>query len=184
LKSIRGYAARHDLRIDLGSVPSKPVLLLTGWTDYAFSSDNVAHQGGLSLSPPELDVRGGWPWRPAITDIGIPVGRPQTIVVDLAPVLRGGSARFGSRRTCESTGTRSCWRPRLTSIRYGPSAQSVGGDPQESWVLAWSVGRIGTALYDYDDVSSNPMEGDAWPVREGDVRPLLEVRYVRDRQTW
>ena len=51
LKSIRGYAARHDLRIDLGSVPSKPVLLLTGWTDYAFSSDNVAaHQGGLRLS--------------------------------------------------------------------------------------------------------------------------------------
>src|SRR5262249_35896134 len=39
LKAIRGYAARHELRIDLGNVPSKPLLLMTGWTDYAFSSD-------------------------------------------------------------------------------------------------------------------------------------------------
>src|SRR4029453_7996245 len=39
---IRGYAAPHALTLDLGAVSDDPVLLLTGWTDYAFSSDNVA----------------------------------------------------------------------------------------------------------------------------------------------
>ena len=53
------------------------MLLLTGWTDYAFSSDNVAaHQAGLSLSSPSLQVKDAdGTWRTAIADIGIP-GRP------------------------------------------------------------------------------------------------------------
>ena len=42
---IRGYADAHTLTLDLGRVPDRAALLLTGWTDYAFSSDNVAaHQ--------------------------------------------------------------------------------------------------------------------------------------------
>jgi hypothetical protein len=90
LESIRGYAAAHTLTIDLGVVPTRPVLLLTGWTDYAFSSDNVAaHQAGLAMSSPALDVQDhSGAWRTAVKDIGIPVGRPQTIVVDLAEVLQ------------------------------------------------------------------------------------------------
>ena len=68
------------------------VLLMTGWTDYAFSSDNLAaHQAGLALSPPALDVRNAaGQWRTAIADLGIPVGRPQTIVADLSSALRPG----------------------------------------------------------------------------------------------
>jgi Flp pilus assembly protein TadD len=99
LGPFRGFAAPHTLSLDLGTDlgttargdPS-PMLLLTAWTDYAFSSDNVAgHQAGLSLSPPSLqikDLRGTW--RTAIADIGIPIGRPQTMVVDLAGHLRPG----------------------------------------------------------------------------------------------
>ena len=62
------------------------LLLLTGWTDYAFSSDNIAaHQAGLALHPPSLQVRdNNGEWQTVIEEIGIPVGRPQTIVVDLA----------------------------------------------------------------------------------------------------
>jgi Flp pilus assembly protein TadD len=91
LDRFRGYAAPHTLTLDLGpDVGKAPVLLLTAWTDYAFSSDNVAaNQAGLSLTAPLLQARdaaGGW--RTIVADIGIPVGRPQTVTVDLAGRLR------------------------------------------------------------------------------------------------
>jgi hypothetical protein len=96
LRRIRGYAEEHALVLDLAGLPAdRTLLLLTGWTDYAFSSDNVAaHQAGLAMRPPGLQVqdRSG-AWQTAIEDIGIPVGRPQTIVVDLAGKWRGPSRR-------------------------------------------------------------------------------------------
>ena len=95
LERIRGYAREHALTLDLSGLPdTHTVLLLTGWTDYAFSSDNVAaHQAGLALVPPRLDVEGpDGAWETAVEQIGIPVGRPQTIVVDLADL------RFHSRK--------------------------------------------------------------------------------------
>lgn len=66
--------------------PSSLVLFLTGWTDYAFSSDNVAAtQRGLQMKPPALQVRDEeGKWRTVVENIGIPVGRPQTVTVDLA----------------------------------------------------------------------------------------------------
>jgi tetratricopeptide (TPR) repeat protein len=87
---VRGYAKPHALTFDLSGLPaSHTLLLLTGWTDYAFSSDNVAaHQAGLSLAPPRLEVeRADGTWAVANPDVGIPVGRPQTVVVDLAGAL-------------------------------------------------------------------------------------------------
>jgi tetratricopeptide (TPR) repeat protein len=85
LRPIRGYADEHALTLDLGTNAARPLLLMTGWTDYAFSSDNVAasHQG-LSLKAPALQVqdREG-KWQTVIENIGIPVGRPQTVAVDL-----------------------------------------------------------------------------------------------------
>ena len=61
LERIRGYAKPHALTLDLGPAPAgdaATLLLLTGWTDYAFSADNVAaHQAGLPLDPPALQVR-------------------------------------------------------------------------------------------------------------------------------
>ena len=95
IEPIRGYAKRHSLTIDLAdpsaskAVAAGPdgriLLVLTGWTDYAFSSDNVAaHQAGLTLEPPALqvkDARGRW--QTVIPEIGVPVGRPQSVVIDL-----------------------------------------------------------------------------------------------------
>lgn len=91
VRAIRGYAAPHSLTIDLGSTRD-PVLVLTGWTDYAFSSDNVAaHQAGLTAEPPLLEARTlEGAWRPLATPVGIPVGRPQSIAVSLDGVLRPG----------------------------------------------------------------------------------------------
>ena len=95
LERIRGYAKPHALTLDLGAAPAgdaAPLLLLTGWTDYAFSTDNVAaHQAGLPLDPPALQVRdANGRWQTAIAEIGIPVGRPQTIVVDLSALRFNG----------------------------------------------------------------------------------------------
>jgi hypothetical protein len=90
VERIRGYAREHALSFDFSQEPvTHTLLLLTGWTDYAFSSDNVAaHQAGLVLTPPRLEVeRADGSWATAIAEIGIPVGRPQTIVVDLAGKL-------------------------------------------------------------------------------------------------
>src|SRR6185295_16491729 len=86
LHHIRGYAGEHTLTLDLGRKSmGRTLLLLTAWTDYAFSSDNVAaSQAGLSMKSPEIqvkDTRGQW--QTVIPDIGIPVGRPQTMVIDL-----------------------------------------------------------------------------------------------------
>jgi tetratricopeptide (TPR) repeat protein len=91
---IRGYAKDHSLTLDLAALPEgHSLLLLTAWTDYAFSSDNVAaHQRGLSLEPPVLEALGAdGVWRTALADVGIPVGRPQTVVWDLARLPKGGS---------------------------------------------------------------------------------------------
>ncbi|HET9531064.1 MAG TPA: FG-GAP-like repeat-containing protein, partial [Blastocatellia bacterium] len=90
LHRIRGYAKEHALTLDLGETSiTRTLLLLTGWTDYSFSSDNVAaHQAGLGLKPPALQVKDSrGEWKTLIDNIGFPVGRPQTIVVDLTGKL-------------------------------------------------------------------------------------------------
>jgi hypothetical protein len=92
LRRIRGYAEDHTLVLDLGDSPERgTVLVLTGWTDYAFSSDNVAaHQAGIAMKPPSLEVRNArGEWETAIAQVGIPVGRPQTIALDLSGLFRG-----------------------------------------------------------------------------------------------
>ncbi len=92
LEPFRGYAAPHTLTLDVAPVATAPILLLTAWTDYAFSSDVVAaHQAGLVLRPPLLQARdAGGRWRTIVKEIGIPVGRPQTVTVDLSGRLLPG----------------------------------------------------------------------------------------------
>ncbi|MDT4895297.1 MAG: hypothetical protein QOH25_374 [Acidobacteriota bacterium] len=87
LDRIRGYAGEHSLtmKLDKDGRGGRTLLLLTGWTDYAFSSDNVAaSHAGLETKLPALQVKDTeGEWRTVIEDIGIPVGRPQTVTVDL-----------------------------------------------------------------------------------------------------
>jgi hypothetical protein len=85
---IRGYADEHTLAMKLAErhpANQRMVLLLTGWTDYAWSSDNVAAiQARKAMMLPALQVKDAQgEWRTVIEDIGIPVGRPQTVTVDL-----------------------------------------------------------------------------------------------------
>src|SRR5262245_12769595 len=57
LEPIRGYAKAHAVTMRLPSraprTDARTVLLLTGWTDYAFSTNNIAgSQSGLTLAAP------------------------------------------------------------------------------------------------------------------------------------
>ena len=86
--NIRGYAETHDLTLNLDdkkNYKGRTLLLLTGWTDYAFSSDNLAaSQSGKSQFLPQLQVKNKrGEWQTVIDSIGISIGRPQTLVVDL-----------------------------------------------------------------------------------------------------
>jgi tetratricopeptide (TPR) repeat protein len=184
LERIRGYAKPHTLTLDLGSAPAgdaPTLLLLTGWTDYAFSTDNVAaHQAGLPLDPPALQVRDvSGRWQTAIAEIGIPVGRPQTIVVDLSKV------RFhGGRDVRITTSMRVYWdraqvatwdratAPRLTSLDATQADLSWRGFSAE----VTPDGREPYG-YDYQRVSTivpwKLMPGRY--TREGDVRELLRA---------
>src|ERR1043165_8196428 len=180
LKSIRGYAEDHELtlKLDAGS-PARVKLLLTGWTDYAWSSDNLAaSQSGKSLTLPALQVKDKQgQWRTIVENVGIPVGRPQTIVVDLT-----GKFLSDNREVRIVTNMRIYWDQILVDT-------STGNFPMQLTRLDPSVANLrwrGFSLehspdgrqpltYDYKQVSfTSP-----WKVmtgrytREGDVRELL-----------
>jgi len=176
---IRGYAKEHALTLDLsGLPPSHTRLLLTGWTDYAFSSDNVAaHQAGLRLVPPRLEVeRADGSWGIAVEQVGVPVGRPQTVVVDVAGLLGP------SRRVRLLTTMRVYWdevaaaapvsglalepvalEPVVADLRERGFSAEASPDGREPW------------LFDYARASWlapwKTMPGRY--TREGDVRPLV-----------
>lgn len=194
---IRGYAAEHTLTMKLdeldrldgglvrrsGTSPTskrnRVVLFLTGWTDYAWSSDNVAaSQARKAMTAPSLQVKDrAGKWRTAIDDIGIPVGRPQTVTVDLT-----GKFLSASREVRIVTNMRIYW----DRILVGTSNSKIGTqltalDPVRA-DLRWRGfsaeitpdGREPFG-YDYRRVSFvspwKTMTGRY--TREGDVRDLL-----------
>jgi len=161
------------------NAPERVVLLLTGWTDYSWSSDNVAaSQAGKTMKPPALQVKNEKGiWRTVIEDIGIPVGRPQTVTVDLT-----GKFLSPDREVRIVTNMRIYWDQILVDTSDGKSpAQTTRLDPVRA-DLHWRGFSAETTPdgrepfgYDYRRVSfTSP-----WKVmtgrytREGDVRELL-----------
>jgi tetratricopeptide (TPR) repeat protein len=178
---IRGYAEEHTLTMKLGETGASDniLLLFTGWTDYSWSSDNLAaDQAGKSMMLPALQVkdsRGNW--RTVIEDIGIPVGRPQTVPVDLK-----GKFLTANREVRIVTNMRILWDQILVDRSDSASpVQMTRLDPVNA-DLRWrgfskEVTPDGREPfgYDYKRVSfASP-----WKVmpgrytREGDVRELL-----------
>jgi tetratricopeptide (TPR) repeat protein len=180
LEQVQGYAEDHWVTIDLGLRPeeSRAALLLTGWTDYAFSSDNVAaHQAGLTFQLPSLQIRdASGKWVTAMAEIGLPVGRPQTVVVDLTPLVTRGV-----REVRISTTLRVYWDQIL--VDTSPAARFTRRDIEASVAdLKWRGFSAETSPdgrepfgYDYTRVS----QAAPWKLmpgrytREGDVRGLL-----------
>ncbi|HET6979397.1 MAG TPA: FG-GAP-like repeat-containing protein [Pyrinomonadaceae bacterium] len=182
LKSIRGYADDHELtmKLDAGS-PERVKLLLTGWTDYAWSSDNLAaSQSGKSLTLPALQVKDkGGRWRTVIENVGIPVGRPQTVVVDLT-----GKFLSANREVRLVTNMRIYWDQILVDTSTGTSPMqltrldpSVANLRWRGFSLEHSPDGRQPLTYDYKQLSfTSP-----WKVmtgrytREGDVRELVQT---------
>ncbi|MDT5294762.1 MAG: hypothetical protein QOJ76_1642 [Acidobacteriota bacterium] len=179
---IRGYAEEHTLtlRLDDGAQAGRrTLLLLTGWTDYSWSSDNVAAaQAGKGMMLPALQVKDrSGRWQTVIEDIGIPVGRPQTVTVDLT-----GKFLSADREVRIVTSMRILWDQILVDTSGGElPTQLTTLDPVAAALRLRGFSREVTPDgrepygYDYGQVSfASP-----WKVmpgrytREGDVRELL-----------
>jgi hypothetical protein len=132
----------------------------------------------LSLAAPELQIKdASGQWRTAIADIGIPVGRPQTIVIDLT-----GRFQTRNREVRIVTNMRIYWDQILVDTSGGAVPMPMVGLEPVSADLHWrgfsaEVSPDGREPfgYDYDNVSLNsPWKTMAGRyTREGDVRELL-----------
>jgi cytochrome c-type biogenesis protein CcmH/NrfG len=191
LERIRGYASEHSLTLTLpDSRSGRRVLLLTGWTDYAFSGDNVAaHQAGLKMVPPFLQVQDAdGRWRTAIENIGFPAGRPQTVPVDLTDRIPRSA-----RAVRIVTTMRVYWDQARVDVSDSAAPTQLTRIDPASATLRWrgfSAERAPDGRepfgYAYDEVSAlSP-----WKVlpgrytREGDVRELVTAaddRFVVSR---
>jgi hypothetical protein len=83
-----GVAELHTLDLDFGhdaAAANHAALVLNGWVDWADGSTFLgASQDGTGLQFPYLQVKDEHgQWRTVVEDMGIPSGKPKTMVVDL-----------------------------------------------------------------------------------------------------
>jgi Flp pilus assembly protein TadD len=98
------YATDRQLRPALSFGPEArklkhPILVLTGWVDWADGSQfrAAAQQPGRELRTPSLDLYENGEWRTVIEDMGLPAGKPKSIVADLKPEwLTAGKFRIST----------------------------------------------------------------------------------------
>jgi len=83
-----GVAEMHALELDFGPRAAKQkeaALVLNGWVDWGDSSSFLRMaQGEEVMTPPYLQVKDQQgQWQTVIEDMGLPAGKPKTLVVDL-----------------------------------------------------------------------------------------------------
>ncbi|HEX7360995.1 MAG TPA: FG-GAP-like repeat-containing protein [Bryobacteraceae bacterium] len=82
-----GIAQMHSLVLDFGNAApdNRAVLVLNGWVEWADGSTFLgASQSGHGLVFPYLQVKdSAGKWRTVVKDMGIPSGKPKSIVVNL-----------------------------------------------------------------------------------------------------
>ena len=84
-----GAAELHHIELDFGDAlaDNEGVLVLSGWVDWADGSTflSVGQERPEGLVFPYLQVRdAAGEWQTVIADMGLPAGKPKTIVVDLS----------------------------------------------------------------------------------------------------
>lgn len=87
-RNAAGIAELHSLELDFGDAApeGRAILVLSGWVDWADGSTflGAAQESKAGLVFPSLQVKDeAGEWRTVIEDMGIPSGKPKTIVVDL-----------------------------------------------------------------------------------------------------
>ena len=98
-RNYAGVAELHHLELDFGSAlepagAEGPILVLSGWVDWADGSSfrGASQAAGPGLIMPYLQVKNAdGEWQTILEDMGIPAGKPKTIVVDLQGLLPEGS---------------------------------------------------------------------------------------------
>ena len=86
-RTFRNRAERHWLTLDFPDLRDSDdaMLFLTGWVDWADASTIVAASQNRAIEPPYVQVKDGrGQWQTVIEDLGLPGGRPRTMVVDLS----------------------------------------------------------------------------------------------------
>jgi tetratricopeptide (TPR) repeat protein len=83
-----GVAELHHLDLDFGEAApdNRAILVLSGWVDWADGSTflGMSQQNPAGLVLPYLQVKNAQgEWETVIADMGIPAGKPKSIVVDL-----------------------------------------------------------------------------------------------------
>jgi Tfp pilus assembly protein PilF len=83
-----GVAELHYLDLDFGeaAADNRAILVLSGWVDWADGSTflGMSQHSAAGLVLPYLQVKNAQgEWQTVIEDMGIPAGKPKTIVVDL-----------------------------------------------------------------------------------------------------
>ena len=175
----------HDLVLDLGNVasdnPDNLFLFLNGWIFPTDASINVAisQSAALKLIPPFLQViNENGEWQTVITNVGFPMGKNKTVVVDLTDKFLTADRSVRIRTNMEIY-----WdHIFFANLDQDASVQSTTLTPTEADLhyrgfsrMYRKGGRYGPHWFDYYDIS----EGQKWRdltgnyTRYGDVRELL-----------
>jgi tetratricopeptide (TPR) repeat protein len=181
-----GTAEMHYLDLDFGAgiaPDNRALLVLNGWVDWADGSTflrvSQERKGGLVM--PYLQVKDGrGRWRTVLKDMGIPAGKPKTIVVDLS-----GKFLSTSRQVRIVTNVCVYWDEIFLSEFTGIPPVSL--TPMNTNLVELRFGGFSTPVihpdrkqpewFDYSHRTSfsswNPTRG--FYTRYGDVRALLEA---------
>ena len=96
-RNLSGVAEMHTLELDLAA--GSDLLILNGWVDWADGSTflGAAQESKDGLVFPRLEVKDSQgQWKVAVADMGLPAGKPKTIVVELPDTIsrQGATVRI------------------------------------------------------------------------------------------
>lgn len=136
-RNAAGIAELHSLEIDFGdaSPDGRALLVLSGWVDWADGSTflGAAQESKAGLVFPSLQVKDkNGAWTTVIDDLGIPAGKPKTIVVDLT-----GKFLSDSREVRIVTSLCVYWDEIFLSTETGEPESVVTGLAPESAALRY-----------------------------------------------
>ncbi len=177
-----GVAELHTLDLDFGKAASdnNAALVLNGWVDWADGSTFLgASQNGGGLIFPYLQVKdAAGHWKTVVGDMGIPSGKPKTIVVDLA-----GKFLSSSREVRIVTNLCVYWdeiflignsaEPQVRTTRLDAANASLHFRGFSNAVIDPTRQQPERFLYDEVRPISNWNPTSGYYTRYGDVKPLV-----------